>query len=139
VDKNCHSVIRLQLSITFVLVLNEVALSKMVKFFIFKYFVTIFLIIFCLMFIQKLLIVAVTLIAVASCQQGGWVKGPDGYKYFTPEQRMMLPKNLRRIYLPPSNTLIEISNEPLGVRVFAPQAGSLAEVEATTFEYEYVN
>jgi hypothetical protein len=85
------------------------------------------------------MIIAVALIAAVACQDGGWVRGPDGYKYFTPEERMELPRNLQRIYLPPSNTPIELSNDPVGVLQFAPfGVVSLADIEATTFEYEFV-
>ncbi|KAG5678387.1 hypothetical protein PVAND_008067 [Polypedilum vanderplanki] len=90
---------------------------------------------------MKLIIIAITLIiSVVSCQQkGGWIKGPDGYKYFTPEERMQLPNNLERIYIPPLNLAVDVTNEPLGLQEFPPFFGPLTDVEATTFEYEYVH
>jgi hypothetical protein len=45
---------------------------------------------------------AVLIVAVAcdvnEVVNNGWTKGPDGYKYFTPEVKMELPQN---DYLPP--------------------------------------
>lgn len=97
---------------------------------------------------QKLLIIAITLIVGVVCQNG-FIKGPDGYKYIIPEDKMELPEPKAEVpepkavdneYLPP----VEVENSVNDITVgdFAPyiSARSNSDVEAvadvTTVEPE---
>jgi hypothetical protein len=88
-----------------------------------------------------LLIIAITLIVGVVCQNG-FIKGPDGYKYIVPEEKMELPepKAVDNEYLPPVEVESAVSDVAVGD--FAPyiSARSNADVEAvadvTTVEPE---
>lgn len=82
-----------------------------------------------------MLIIAITLIVGVVCQNG-FIKGPDGYKYIIPEEKMELPepKAFDNEYLPP----VEVENavNDIAVGDFAPysdiSARSNSDIEAVT-------
>lgn len=88
-----------------------------------------------------MLIIAVTLIVGVFCQNG-FIKGPDGYKYIVPEEKMDLPepKSVDNDYLPPVEARVDVESavNDIGVGDFTPYIRLNSEVDsdATTVEPE---
>lgn len=81
-----------------------------------------------------MLIIAITLIAAVACQNG-FIKGPDGYKYIIPEEKMELPEPKQLLdYLPPIDVRSDDANIEVGD--FAPYVIIEETVADTTLEPE---